>query len=281
MFELITDSSCNLPHDAEAYRVLPLHCTLGEREIGEDYPSADFYNALRSGEVCRTSLVNVADFLDAFRAALERGHDVVYVGISHALSGTFQAAGIAAEELRERFPERRIELVDSLGSSMGTGLPVLRGAELCAAGADAAEAAAELRELVNHVIQLLTVSDLKYLQRTGRLSGSAALIGGALNVKAVMTGNKRGECVVTGKARGTRRVLELVADRWKEHCIDPSEAVAITHADNEPDALRLLDLLRQRGFTGECRMEVCDYITGAHVGPDAVVLFFRGDGREE
>ena len=279
MFELFTDSAANLPA-SEDYRVLPLHCTLGDREVGEDFPPEDFFGALRSGELCSTSLVNVAEFLEAFRSALERGRDVVYVGLSHALSGTFRAAEIAAEELREEFPERRVEPVDSLSSSLGAGLLVLRGAELRRGGADTADTARKLRELTEETVSLLTVTDLKYLQRTGRLSGSAALIGGALNVKAVLTCTMQGECVVTGKARGTRRVLELMAERWKEHRADPAETVGITHADNESEALRLLELLRERGFTGECRMAVCDHITGAHTGPDSVGLFFHGAGRE-
>ena len=287
MFEVFADSAANLSkalREEKRIHVLTMNFVLGGVEMDENscpYDMATYYSLLRRGEACDTSLVNTAAFIRAFRPTLERGKDVICLTVSHQVSGTYDAARMAAWELGERYPRRRIEIIDSLGTSLGEGMIALAAAEMRDGGVDTARAAKLLRARVDQMIQMVTVTDLKYLQRTGRLSGSAALIGGALNIKAVLVGNSQGECVVTGRVRGTKKALEFMAERWAAQAVDPAGEIGITHGDNETDARLLLEMLRERGFAGECRMEYCEMVSGAHMGPGLVALFFTGEKREK
>ena len=287
MFEVFADSAANLSkalREEKRIHVLTMNFVLGGVEMDENscpYDMATYYSLLRRGEACDTSLVNTAAFIRAFRPALERGKDVICLTVSHQVSGTYDAARMAAWELGERYPRRRIEIIDSLVTSLGEGMIALAAAEMRDGGVDTARAAKLLRARVDQMIQMVTVTDLKYLQRTGRLSGSAALIGGALNIKAVLVGNSQGECVVTGRVRGTKKALEFMAERWAAQAVDPAGEIGITHGDNETDARLLLEMLRERGFAGECRMEYCEMVSGAHMGPGLVALFFTGEKREK
>lgn len=278
MFELICDTGANLPPElaaARGIRVISLHLIVnGEEKRAEDCP--ELYPALRRGEKVSTSLVSEGQWLDALREAGARSGEVLCVTMSSGISGTCRAAELAAAELREEHPAWTVEIVDSLNTSLGEGRIVLFAADLRDEGLSAAEAAERLRQRRAEEITLFTVPDLKYLQRTGRLSGSAALIGGALNIRPVLTNSPDGQCVVSARAHGGRKALELMADRWKNQCPDPGEDVALTDADNPADAERLLGLLRDRGFTGNCLREPLECVSGVHLGPDTVGLFYRG-----
>ena len=176
-FAVFTDSCSNLPGSLLQHfgiRVLPCSYTVDGKQIiyGGDIEAFDahtYYELLRQGKRVTTSLLNTQVFLDHFRPALEQGLDVVYVGLSAGISGTYQAACIAAAELRDEFPERTVCPVDSMGAGFGTGLLACRAAELRGEGRSAAEATAVLEQEVQNLCEFFTVSDLMFLHRTGRV----------------------------------------------------------------------------------------------------------------
>ena len=180
-FAVFTDSCSNLPGSLLQHfgiRVLPCSYTVDGKQIiyGGDIEAFDahtYYELLRQGKRVTTSLLNTQVFLDHFRPALEQGLDVVYVGLSAGISGTYQAACIAAAELRDEFPERTVCPVDSMGAGFGTGLLACRAAELRDEGRSAAEATAVLEQEVQNLCEFFTVSDLMFLHRTGRVQAGA------------------------------------------------------------------------------------------------------------
>ena len=286
-FYLVTDTSANLtPELAEraGAAVLPFQFhTLGSDRACEDlsaFDAAAFYGAMRRGTEVRTSLIPPARYAACFREALERGEDVLYVGMSSGISGSCQGAHMAAEELREAYPERRVWVVDTLGASLGEGLLVLEAARYRANGLDAAAAARHLLGLRQRMAQVFTVEDLKYLKQGGRLSGMAAAVGTVLNIKPILKGDEAGKIVSCGKARGRKRSIEALAERYEALAEQPErQSVGIAHADCPEDAALLEELLRRNRPPREILTVPYEPVTGSHVGPGALALFFLG-GRD-
>lgn len=288
MFHVFTDSGSNLTPNQTAglhISIVPLRCLIDGRE--EPFPllpdgsfdGKTYYDRMRSGADVKTAMVSVGVFKDAFRAAYENGEDVLYVSLSAGISGTYQASIIAADELREEFPDRKFHALNTRGAGFGEGLIALRAAELQRSGATFEEAVAAAEDDAAHMAQYFTVDDLRYLQKGGRLSAIAAKIGGLLNIKPLLWGDNDGKIVVAGKLRGMRRTLQELVNRYSELCEDKTLRIAISHADAPESAEQLRTALREAGCTGEIVMECYEPITGAHVGPGAVALFFRGPVR--
>ncbi len=220
---VFTDSCSNLPGSLLQHfgiRVLPCSYTVDGKQIiyGGDIEAFDahtYYELLRQGKRVTTSLLNTQVFLDHFRPALEQGLDVVYVGLSAGISGTYQAACIAAAELRDEFPERTVCPVDSMGAGFGTGLLACRAAELRDEGRSAAEATAVLEQEVQNLCEFFTVSDLMFLHRTGRVQAAAALVGTVLNLKPILRGDEEGHIVTCEKVRGRARAIANLAARYE------------------------------------------------------------------
>ena len=287
-FAVFTDSCSNLPGSLLRHfgiRVLPCSYTVDGKQIiyGGDIEAFDahtYYELLRQGKRVTTSLLNTQVFLDHFRPALEQGLDVVYVGLSAGISGTYQAACIAAAELRDEFPERAICLVDSMGAGFGTGLLACRAAELRDEGRSAAEATAVLEQEVQNLCEFFTVSDLMFLHRTGRVQAAAALVGTVLNLKPILRGDEEGNIVTCEKVRGRARAIANLAARYETRAVHPElQRVAITHGDCPEDAQALAE--RIRAIAEPKELIVCPHepFTGAHVGPGMLGLFFFGSGR--
>ena len=287
-YTIFTDGCSNLPGyilTGLNIRVLPCHYTLdgvpgvydGNME-GFDFHG--YYEKLRQGSVLKTSLLNTQLFLDHFRPELEAGRDVVYVGMSSGISGTYQAAQIAVEELKEEFPHRTVRTVDSLGAGLGTGLLACRAADLRAEGNTASEAGALLDGEVKHLLQFFTVEDLHFLKRTGRISTATAAIGSMLNIKPLLWGNAEGHIVSCGKYRGRKKAVDAMVERYRDRAVNPEHCrVAITHGDCPEEAEALAEQIRQIAPPRE--LIVCPHepFTGAHVGPGMLALFFFGTHR--
>ena len=228
-FAVFTDSCSNLPGSLLQHfgiRVLPCSYTVDGKQIiyGGDIEAFDahtYYELLRQGKRVTTSLLNTQVFLDHFRPALEQGLDVVYVGLSAGISGTYQAACIAAAELRDEFPERTVCPVDSMGAGFGTGLLACRAAELRDEGRSAAEATAVLEQEVQNLCEFFTVSDLMFLHRTGRVQAAAALVGTVLNLKPILRGDEEGHIVTCEKVRGRARAIANLAARYEKRAVPP------------------------------------------------------------
>lgn len=285
-FVLFTDSSSNITPDLAAQwdvRIVSLYYTLdgGEHPAYDpDFDGRRFYDALRNRAEVRTSMINADQFAQAFEPALAAGEDLIYIGMSSGISGTVQAAAVAAGTLQERYPERRIYVKDTLGASFGEGLFVKKVSEMRAAGKDIDEAAAWVDENVQRMNQVFTVEDLMFLRRGGRLSGMTAVIGTLANVKPILWGSEEGKIVAIDKMIGRKRSLKALADRYANQVIDPEgQTIAIAHSDCEADAQYLVDLIRRQFPKQEVLVRCYEPGTGAHVGPGTVALFFFGKAR--
>lgn len=285
-YVLFTDSSSNITPDLAAEwdaRIVSLYYALDGAERPAYDPEFDghrFYDALRERAEVRTSMINADQFAQAFEPALAAGDDLIYIGMSSGISGTVQAATVAANALAEKYPQRKIYVKDTLGASFGEGLFVKKASEMRAEGRSVDEAAAWIDENVQRMNQVFTVEDLMFLRRGGRLSGMTAVIGTLANVKPILWGNEEGKIVAIDKMIGRKRSLRALAERFAKQVVDPeSQTIAIAHSDCEADAQYLLDLIRKQ-FPGQKAIVRCyEPGTGSHVGPGAVALFFFGQPR--
>lgn len=245
------------------------------------FDSHGYYNKLRGGSELKTSLINSQLFTDHFRPELEQGKDVVYVGLSSGVSGTLQAARIAAMELEEEFPDRTVAVVDSLGASLGPGLLACRAADLRNEGKTAAEAKEILDGEVPTLLQFFTVDDLNFLKRTGRVSGATAAIGTVLNIKPLLWGDPTGHIVAKAKYRGRKKVIDAIVDLYATMAVDPeNRRVAISHGDCPEEAQTLADRISAIGKPRELIICPHEPFTGAHVGPGMLGLYFFGTERK-
>lgn len=283
MLQLFTDTSANLPvalTKQHHITVVPFSYTVDGKET--DYPDdvdfdgAAFYGAMRRGAVVKTSMVNPDLMANYFERALSQGDDVLYVGMSGGISGTAHAAAMAVEELQEEFPERKIAAIDTYAASLGEGLLVLEAARMLENGAPFSLIVEQISQRRRTMCQYFTVDDLAYLERGGRVSKAAAIVGTVLKIKPLLRGDDEGKIVLCGKTRGRKQSLTALADFYEKLVADKSEEIGIAHADDAAGAQFLLDALRQRGFTGECLTVCYEPVTGSHVGPGTVALFFQG-----
>lgn len=283
MIQVFTDTSANLPFallQEKAIKLLPFSYTVDGMQMhyptDTEFDGKAFFGAMADGALVKTSMINVGTFLEHFEQELCAGNDVLYIGMSGGISGTANAAAIAAQELHERYPERNIATIDTYAASLGEGLQVLEAVQMIEQGVDFAEVVERLLDRRDRVCQYFTVADLEYLKRNGRLSGVVALAGTLLNIKPILTGDGTGHIVQCGKVRGSQRALERLAELYDTLVEDRAADIGIAHADNPHGAQTLLNRLRELGFTGKCLTVMYEPVTGSHVGPGTVALFYRG-----
>ena len=270
--------------EAADLRVLPMAFTLDGKEYrnypdGREMSSHDYYEKLRGGSLCTTSQVTMLEFQQAFTPVLEAGQDILYLAFSSGLSGTYQSGCIAAEELKEKFPGRRIVCVDSLQASMGEGLfCYLVGKKRCQ-GADLDTAADYARQIAPQVCAWFTVDDLMFLKRGGRVSGAAAVAGTLLGIKPVLHVDEEGHLIPKEKVRGRRASLDALVKHFEATALDKTGGtVFISHGDCADDARYVIDKLRALGVK-EIEMGDIGPVIGAHSGPGTVALFWLGSAR--
>lgn len=284
MTQLFTDTSANLPVeiiDEYGIEVVPFSYTIdGVEYIPErEFDGKAFYAAMRAGSKVKTSMVNAGTFIERFKTALDAGKDVLYIGMSGGISGTANAALMAKQELDEEYPDRKIVVIDTLAASLGEGLFVIKAAEQLKDGVALDAIEETIRAQVPSMCQSFTVDDLKYLKNTGRVSGAAAIIGNVLSIHPILIGDYEGKIVVKAKVRGMKRTLDALAERYAELSLSKTETIGIAHADNEEGKAYLVQRLRDKGLTGKCLSVCYEPVTGSHVGPGTVALFFFGTDR--
>lgn len=284
MTQLFTDTSANLPVeiiDEYGIEVVPFSYTIdGVEYIPErEFDGKAFYAAMRAGSAVKTSMVNAGTFIEHFKTALDAGKDVLYIGMSGGISGTANAALMAKQELDEEYPDRKIVVIDTLAASLGEGLFVIKAAEHLKDGVALDAIEETIRAQVPSMCQSFTVDDLKYLKNTGRVSGAAAIIGNVLSIHPILIGDYEGKIVVKAKVRGMKRTLDALAERYAELALSKTETIGIAHADNEDGKAYLVQRLRDKGLTGKCLSVCYEPVTGSHVGPGTVALFFFGTDR--
>ena len=287
-FSIFVDGSSNLPGQLlRELDICILPCTYSMNGNPSTYDgsldsfdSHGYYDMLRQGGLVQTSLLNTQLFLDFFRPVLEQGKDVVYFSMSSGISGTYQAAMNAKEELSEEFPDRYVHIVDSRGCGFGSGMLAMRAAELSRQGLSAKEAGAILDEEVPHMCQYFTVDDLNFLKRSGRVGGATAMIGTVLNIKPILYGTADGHIVSCGKVRGRKKAIDALVEKYAEKQLDAkNRIVAISHGDCLEDAQLLAQRIREVALPKELILVPHEPFSGAHVGPGMLAVFFYGKVR--
>lgn len=285
-FTVFADGTANLPGSLlDHIRLLPSEYTIdgvSQAYMGdiEQFDVHAYYEKLRNGADVRTSLLNTGLFMEHFEPVLKEGNDVIYIAMSSGISGTYNAAVMAAEQLRENYPDRFIHIVDSHGCGFGNGMLAVRAAALSREDAEVKEAARLLDDMVPHCCQYFTVDDLNFLKRTGRVSGATALIGTTLQIKPILYGDATGHIVSCAKCHGRKKAIHTLAQKYEEKRMDLAHPdVYISHGDCLSDAEMLKELIL--AVTPDARITVCAHepFSGAHVGPGMLGLFFLGNER--
>ncbi len=294
MFQIVVDSAANIPAElVKKYdiRVISFVNYVNGKKVvcfdpdltpeEERAKGKEYYDAVRAGADVKTGLVSSGDFEDLFRSILEAGDDILYFSLSKNISGTYNSARIAAEELSESFPDRKIRLIDALNASLAQGILAIYASEMRAGGKSLDETADILATYPAKMNGIFTVGDLKYLSKTGRISSSAALVGNLLSIKPILRGNKDGFIVQFKKCRGRKAALNTLVSLVCDNIVNPEEQIiGIAHADSYEDSLYVMEEIRKRvklrGFINTSY----DYCTGSHVGPDTIALFFMAKDRE-
>ena len=284
-YKIFTDSASNIPSrllKQNDITVIPLsYFENGVEKLANPYEAFDyksFYDRMRAGGDFKTSQVPPDRFIENFEAALIDGYDVLYIGLSKGVSGTFNSAIIAADELNLKYPERKVKLINSRGADMGEGLIVLKACELKNNGVELKEACHLLERYLLNVAQIFTVDDLKYLKRTGRISGFTAKLGSVLNIKPLLKGSAEGTIVSFSKVRGKKAAINAIFEEFKRLCKSPEQSlVAISQADCPEDAETLKRLILSHCNPKEIIIVGYEAVMGCHVGPDALALFFEGN----
>ncbi|MGN0661144.1 MAG: DegV family protein [Oscillospiraceae bacterium] len=284
-FVIATDTSANLPKEEVikyGIAVVPFSFFInGEETVcgeGFDFEGDAFYKKLTRDTDVKTSLINDERYCSYFEPILREEKDILYLGMSSGISGAFCASLRAAQNLREKYPERKIICVDTLGASLGEGLQVLTAARLRESGLTIEETATLIQEKREKMCQLFTVDDLMFLKNGGRVSGVAAVFGTVLQIKPLLKGDKEGKIAVFGKVRGRMAAIKALAAEYLAKVTEPRlQTVGIAHAGCPEDAKLLADMLSNSKKPPKSIMTVCyEPVTGIHTGPGTVALFFTG-----
>lgn len=282
---IVTDTSANLPaaflRENRVVTVPFSYYIDGVEYLAPDSEVFDgdtFYSQLREKEVT-TSLVNVQRYLDYFTPILERGKDLLYIGMSSGISGAMQSAATAAALLQEQYPERKIQTFDTLAASLGEGMFVIEAVRLQNEGCGIEAVVEALERKRPKVCQYFTVEDLRYLKRGGRISGATAMVGTVLNMKPILKGNEEGKIIACGKVRGRKTSIRTLADHLVNEIHGEGQTIYIAHGNCPDEAALLADLIRERYPSGTFLIVCYEPITGSHVGPGTLALFFEGTKR--
>lgn len=290
-FELVTDSCCNLTEetiDRYGLHVLPLTFMAdGEDTVyqsylkGEKTDLSQFYKMMRDGKVFRTSLPNLSNTETLFRSLLDAGRDILYLGFSSGLSGTYEATELLAKQLRGEYPDRKIYTVDTLAASGGQGLLVWHACQ----HAEAGEGIDAVRDWVEgnklRLAHWFTVDDLMFLWRGGRVSKTSAWAGTLLNIKPVLHVDDEGHLIPMEKVRGRKKSLTALLNHMEKMGTQPlaDQMVFITHGDCLEEAQWLEQQIRERFGVRDIVVNCIDPVIGAHSGPGTMALFFLASSR--
>ena len=288
-YMISTDTSCDFPYEYVQQHQLPLVTLFYSIDdvMGPDgSPTLEnlksFYNKMRQGAPTKTQQASIEDTEKLFRTILSKGVDLLHIAFSSGLSGTANAARLAAETLKEEFPDRKIMVVDSLCASMGQGLLVDSAIRMKEAGKSIEEVAQWLEENIPHLCHLFTVEDLKYLQRGGRISKTTALVGTMIGIKPVLHVDDEGKLVPLAKVRGRKQSIQTLVKQMEEHIgsfLKENDKVYISHGDCLEEANYLAQLIKERLGIAKTMISHIGPVIGSHAGPGALALSFLGENK--
>ena len=285
-YVITTESTCDLwkfLKDEPDVAFIPLSYTMDGVEIYDNDPnvsSEDFYNAMRNGKNANTTLVNFERFCNFFESFLKEGKDVLHLSFTSGLSGTCANAFLAAEELSKVYPNNRVVVIDTLCASAGQGALVHKAIKLRENGMNLDNLAKWAEDIKLNVCHHFTVMDLKYLERTGRVSKVAAIVGTLLSVKPVLHVDDNGKLVAINKVRGRKQSLSALLSAMEKTMGDwENDTVYISQADCKDDAEFLAGEIKSAHPNTEVIITDIGAVIGSHAGPGTVALFFFGDKR--
>ena len=283
-YKIITDSACDLPVKMlQELGVTTVALTVNFRgetrnDSVDDAQVKELYDAMRGGEVATTAAVNPDGWSKVIESAVAEGFDAFVLAFSSGLSTTYQSAVIAANELAEKYPQRKIMVVDGCAAALGQGLFVWHICKMRDVGLSLEELAAWAEENKNHVAHWFTVDDLVYLKRGGRVSAATALVGTMLNIKPVLHVDNEGHIVSMVKARGRKAAINTLVSKLQELGGDwDNSTVFICHADCIDDAQRLAEIVKEKCGVQETFIGNLGAVIGSHAGPGTLALFFMGN----
>ncbi len=260
--------------------VIPLKYTIeGETYVDmRGLDSKEFFQKLRDGKMAVTSQVNPEDARQVLEPLLKEGNDILHLGFSSELSGTYNSMCIAAEELKEEYPERKILILDTKCACMGEGVLLYYVLKKKEEGASIEEAYAYAYELKEHIGHYVTVDDLNHLCRGGRISKTSAVLGSMVKIKPIITVNQEGKLEVVGKERGRKKSMNTIVDMAVERTGDyHNEIVMITHGDCEDEAQYLAEIVREKMKVQNILINNIGTVVGGHTGPGVLAIFALAD----
>ena len=283
-FKIVTDTGANITdkvRDHYGIIIVPLTLVKEGEEFqftsteGFDYD--DYYRKLKEGMNVSTSQINPDQFTRCFEPILKDGEDILYIGLSGGITGSVSSAKIAASDLLEEYPDRKIKIVDSLGASLGEGILVVEAAQCRDKGMSVEEVADRIDFQKYCMYQVFVVDDLKHLKRTGRISGALASLGTMMDLKPILKGDTEGKIVVECKARGRKQAIKALAEKYRDMVVKPEEQiVGISYGGYREDAVHLANLISKIAQPKKIWIVAHEPVTGAHVGPGMLALYFKG-----
>lgn len=256
--------------------VVPLKYTIEDRTYVdmEGLSSKEFFGKLREGKMAVTSQVNPDEVREMLEPILKEGKDILHLGFTSALSGTFNSMRLAAEELKDEYPERKIMVVDTKCACMGEGLLLYYVLQKKDAGATIEEAYAYAEEMKEHIGHYVTVDDLHHLHRGGRVSKTSAVLGSMVKIKPILVINEEGKLVVVSKERGRKKSMNTIVDMAVERTGNyKNDIVMITHGDCLDEAEYLAGLVREKMGVDNILINNIGTVIGGHTGPGVLAVF--------
>lgn len=290
-FALTTCSTTDLSHEYFKSRdigVLFFHFELGGKQYADDMgtsvPPKELFRRMLEGEDTKTSQVGIGEYTEFFEKLLKEGKDILHIAFSSGLSGSYNSARLAAEELSPQYPDRKLYVVDSLAASTGHGLVVDTAADLRDQGKSIDEVRDWIEANKNRAHHWFFSTDLTFYIRGGRVSKTAGAIGTILGICPLLNVNDEGKLIPREKIRGKKKVINRIVEMMEAHAengLDYTGKVFISNSDCYEDARAVADLIESK-FTkmnGKVQIYSIGATIGSHTGPGTVALFFWGDER--
>lgn len=285
--KLITDSASDLPLEFvkdNDIDFVPLGVNIDGNfildDLGENFKMDEFYSLIRQGKMPSTSQANVFAFEEIFKKYVKEGYKIIYIGLSSALSGTFNSSVIARESVLEKYNDADISVIDSKSVSLGEGLLVYKACELINQGLDKDEIVNFIENIKEKVIHSIVVDDLAHLKRGGRISGATATVGSILNIKPTLTLDNEGKVVVKSKIKGKKKAIKYLASEIKDNAIDlENQTIFICHADCLTEAEELKNIILEESTVKDVIINSIGVVIGTHGGPGTLAAVFIGKER--
>ena len=286
-FKLVTDTSADLPRkylEQNDIEVMSLAYIIDGDTYGWDNPmdEHEFYEKMRKGSMPTTSQVNVGDAMEIFERLIRENDEILCVSFSSGLSGTYNSVALAAQNVCESHPGKKIRVVDSKAASLGQGLMVDYALKMQKEGKGLDETADFLEQNFWHFVHVFTVDDLNHLYRGGRVSRATAFVGTLANIKPILHVDDEGHLINIGKVRGRKKSLielvNLMEQKIGDH-VKENHTIFISHGDSPADAQFVADEVKKRFGIDSFLINYVGPTIGAHSGPGTIALFFYGDER--